>query len=246
MTTPTKKPAAKRGPGRPRKTAAAKPTGPQRPQPVIEPDPLPADDKHAQSIADQLADVAATAAAPSGSASGGRPTAREGAMNQLADNLATIYQAVGGGIKVLALPLMLSARSGAFGQRLLDLGDEIESNAIECGNALARWADTNPKVKEFLTGASGHAGMILVIAVHLPILGAAVGKREAGRLAGDLAGKLSGDGPTDGMADAFGFAEMMGAMFTAAGSGAATADQRPNVVDTTATETTQAPGDVAA
>lgn len=245
MTTPTKKPATKRGPGRPRKAAAANPAGPQRPQP-IEPDPIPADDRHAQTVADQLADVAAAAAAPGSSASGGRPTKREGAMNQLADNLATVYQAVGGGIKVLALPLMLSARSGGFGQRLLDLGDEIESNAVECGNALARWADTNPKVKEFLTGASGHAGMILVIAVHLPIIGAALGRREAGQIAGNIATKLAGDGPTDEMADAMGFASMFAGLFTQAGGMAASPDQRPNVVDTTATETDQAPGDVAA
>lgn len=243
MTTP--KPGAKRG--RPRKAAAPKPLGPQRPQP-IQPDPLttPADDKAAQSVADALADVVADAATPGRSASGGRPTSRETAMNDLANQLAVTYTALGGTIKLLALPLTLVPSWSGVATRLVDLGDELEENAVKCGNALARWADTNKQVRDFLTGASNHAGLLMVLAVHLPIIGAAVGRRDAGRIAGAVVSDIAGADPAAdaGLADAMNLANMFSNLFT--GAGGATADQRPNVVDTTATEVAQNPADVAA
>lgn len=243
MTAP--KPGAKRG--RPRKAAAPRPTGPQQPQP-IQPDPLttPADDRAAQSVADRLADVVADAATPGRSASGGRPTSRETAMNDLANQLAVTYTAFGGTVKLLALPLTLVPSWSAIATRLVDLGDELEENAIKCGNALARWADTNKQVRDFLTGASGHAGMLMVLAVHLPIIGAAVGRRDAGRIAGAAMSDIAGADPAAdaGIADAMNLASMFANIFT--GAAGATDAQRPQVVDTTATEVEQNPANVAA
>lgn len=157
ITTPTP---PKRGPGRPpgsKNRPKPTPTGPQTPQgPTIEsPEPPPKP---------TAAQLVAEAATPGSSGGPGRPSNKV----KLGESLAEAYEAIG---RIIQIPAMFMP--GPAGVRCKLIGDSLVANATACGNALAHLADTNPRVKKWLTEGSQFAAAGMVLAVHGPIIAAA-------------------------------------------------------------------------
>ena len=120
----------------------------------------------------------------------GRPSASA----KLAESMALNYAAIGG---------IIAAASRAFrgpaGDRMLAAGEALQAQARDCGQALANWADTNPKVKAWLTTGSTFGAFGMVLAAHLPIATAVIsGPADASvlRLVGDADAASPGDGPS--------------------------------------------------
>lgn len=182
---PTQTPAKR---GRPRKAATSSSTSEQPAAPA--------------SVADVLAGAADAGATPAPKGAG-RPSNDERARAGLASSLADSYRALGGMLTGMAMLGSLMpgdaqpaiARAGAVGQALME-------NADRCGNALAAWADKNPKVRKALQSASSGAGLLVVLAAHAPIIAAAFGKPQGvGDLAaGLLGGQVGTADPTDFLA----------------------------------------------
>lgn len=150
-----------------------------------------------------LAAAIESAAAPSKNEPG-RPNARTASLNALADQLATAYKAFGGTLSVGAAALQLGEATRPLGTRLAAVGDQLVKNADACGLALARWADTNPAVKKWLSGLSTGSGLLMVLAAHAPIIAVAFGKpAELGDLAATLAAP-GADLPVVDLASLFG------------------------------------------
>lgn len=215
-TTTTTETAPKRGPGRPkgarnrpkptpRAAGAAKPSPPDG--------PVSPDDAAAQSVADKLA---AAAVPPRPDSLGGRPTVRQNARAALSEQLAVSYTAAGAMIEVAGVALTLNPSTRATGERIRAVGVELGRNADKCGEALAHWADTNPRVKAWLSRVSTGSGALMVLAAHAPILAAAFGSSPAvGEMIGDVLGGPA-DETADAMREAMGFASMFATMFTGA------------------------------
>jgi hypothetical protein len=161
-------PAKKRGPGRPpgsktapakkaaarTRKAASRPTGPTaQPAPSPEVDAPPPGPQG-------LFDLLAGAAVPESERSGaGRPKA----VDKMGETLAVFYEAFG---QIIALP----ARYIPGAYRIGAMGDAIVENADTCGLALARWADSSPRIKAALAKGGELSGGLLVVAAHAPII----------------------------------------------------------------------------
>lgn len=222
MTAPKSDPVAgPRKPGRPKGSTTknrATPTGPQSAAPAPPPaDAILSPDDKAASAAER---IAAGAVPPKDSSAGGRPTARESSLTGLALSLSEQYQAVGGILAAAGQLVVMFEPS--IGLRLLTIGEQLVRSSDKCGLALARWAEApgNAGIKRFLSKAATGAGLLAVLAAHLPILAAVVGHGDKADLA-EMAGNLitsDGDGaagdPLDQMAAAM--SSMFSTMFAGA------------------------------
>lgn len=141
---------------------------------------------------DDLAAQIAAAAIPADkpAAAGGRPTVGATARTTLAQSLAAAYEGFGGLLSTAGA--VATAVNPALGGRLLDVGRELIANADRCGIALARWADTNPRVKAWLNNMATGSGALMVLAAHAPIIAAAAGHADKSALAGTVADMAAG------------------------------------------------------
>jgi hypothetical protein len=213
-------PAKKRGPGRPpgsktapakkaaarTRKAASRPTGPTaQPAPSPEVDAPPPGPQG-------LFDLLAGAAVPESERSGaGRPKA----VDKMGETLAVFYEAFG---QIIALP----ARFVPGLYRVGAMGDAIVENADTCGLALARWADSSPRIKAALSKGGELSGGLLVVAAHAPIILAPLFARPPQPMGGIPMGPASeSDGPPAAeapqpMGDPFAFlAPFVGELFKA-------------------------------
>jgi hypothetical protein len=125
----------------------------------------------------------------------GRPTKDEAELRALARRMATSYKALGGIIRTLAMVIP----DQRLRRHVQATGAAIVANANTCGIALAQWADTDPKVKKWLTKGSRFTALGAVLDAHSEIIGAALtGDVEAGALIADMMGamgSMGGDSP---------------------------------------------------
>ena len=212
--------AERRRPGRPKgsttdpqkKAAArARAAGPQPPsggQPAEPPVTVAGDLRP-----DITAELAAAAVPPAKDSAlgGGRPSRADSSRKTLAENLSTGYEAFGGMLTVAGFAL--AGVNPAAAARLRAVGAELTARADTCGLALARWADTSPRVKAWLANAATGSGLLLVIAAHAPIIAAAVGGSSAAGTADMFSGLFT---PTDEPNAGADLASMFSALFTGA------------------------------
>lgn len=147
-----------------------------------------------------LDDIAAAAVPDPRPSTGGRPSTDERGRNRMAESLSTAYEGFGGILQAGAAVFAGIAPGAA--SRINAVGHELRANADRCGLALARWADTNPRVKEWLSGLATGSGALLVLAAHAPIIAAAAGRADIAPIVGAAADMATGQ-PSP-MADLFG------------------------------------------
>jgi hypothetical protein len=171
----------------------------------------PADPQPAATPPDDLAAQLAAAAVPAERANpAGRPSTDDKVRRTLAQQLATSYEGFGKMIEIAGSVLV--GINPAVGQRLIDVGRELVNCSERCGLALARFAQTNPRVMEWVTRVASGGGLMLLVLAHAPILAAVAGRADLAPIAGlgadVLGGEAAGPDPLATVAAMFGPAFM--------------------------------------